>query len=286
MATGLSPIQRIQILKVRSASILIAAFCSLGVVGQTEVDVDPFVRVEFSLGGSIDLKQDSNPRVEYEVIEGEKDRVEVVVHDGTLKIRNKGPSRLFRIREWFVEPATIQGTIYYDELTHLSALGSGDINAEVIKASEFNVSVVGSGDISIDELDTILCNLLVIGSGDISVDEIDTKTLDLNIVGSGGIEVMYAESRKIQSNQIGSGDVTLRGGSVDGQEITVLSSGNYRADSVDSETATTKLIGSGDIRIRVSDSIRGKLTGSGSVRYRGNPELDVEVNGSGLVQEM
>jgi hypothetical protein len=122
-----------------------------------------------------------------------------------------------------------------------------------------------SGDIDSGSIETDYLDVKVSSSGDISIDSLDAWALAVKISSSGSVEVS---------------------GEVSEQDVTISSSGEYRAGDLRSETTEMTISSSGDATVWVTESLDVRLSSSGSVNYYGNPRTDVSATSSGKAKSM
>ena len=77
--------------------------------------------------------------------------------------------------------------------------------------------------------------------------------------------------------------LTIAGGEIKAQNVTINSSGNYTAQDLESAEAEVRLNSNGSATIWVQDHLKAILSSSGDLRYRGDPTLDATTNSSGDV---
>lgn len=124
--------------------------------------------------------------------------------------------------------------------------------------------------------------LKIDGAGDIYGEtSLAGEELALEVRGSGDMDLDLYYPR-LRAEGSGSGDFLLRG-EVDEQEVSLLGSGNYRADELASQTCDIRISGSGDATVAVEEYLSAEIRGSGNIRYSGRPRVDTSVTGSGNV---
>jgi len=85
----------------------------------------------------------------------------------------------------------------------------------------------------------------------------------------------------LEANIRSSGNLNIGGGEVKKQNIVLNSSGDYKAQNLESDESDVSLISSGNAAIRVRDQLRADLHSSGDLRYRGNPTVNLNKGSSG-----
>jgi len=166
------------------------------------------------------------------------DETEVVVENGTLKIRPKKRNGIHF--NWHDGKAVF--TVNAAALHGAAIAGSGGINVDKV-AGDFEGEVAGSGDLK----------LASVGGGRIK----------LGIAGSGGIDAAgKADSVKLEI--MGSGDIRAAGLASRTADVSIAGSGNVAANA--SETADVSIAGSGDVEISGGAKCTVSKAGSGNVR--------------------
>ena len=176
--------------------------------------------------GNITIKGDAN-LMEYIITEVKGGKLVVKTKDGV----NLRPTK------------TIEVTVPYKSISHVSLAGSGDIdNSGTIKANDFEVSIAGSGDIDL-KVDADAIDSSIAGSGDIALSG-STKDLDIKIAGSGDFE----------------------GNNLDSVNVNVKIAGSGGANVVCNGELKVRISGSGDVNYSGKPTNKDtKISGSGSV---------------------
>ena len=178
------------------------------------------------------------------------------VRGGILEIRKDPTVSLY--------PSRLQGTGIEADLT-LKSIDSID---SIDSINSITHSGVGSITVA-DALRTTRLELTKSNSsvGDIEIFDLDAQTLDVQISGIGGISV--------------------DGGRVDDQIITLLGFiGDYDAGNLSSETVDVEIAGGTSATVQVSTRLNAHITGSGSVFYHGSPLVTRTGTGSGRVVQL
>jgi hypothetical protein len=166
------------------------------------------------------------------------DETEVVVENGTLKIRPKKRGGIHF--SWHDGKAVF--TVNAAALHGATIAGSGDINVDKV-AGDFDGAVAGSGGLK----------LASIAGGKIK----------LNIAGSGGIDAA-GKADSVDLSIAGSGDIRAGGLASRTADVSIAGSGNVAASA--SETADVSIMGSGDVEISGGAKCSVSKAGSGNVR--------------------
>jgi hypothetical protein len=177
-------------------------------------DVPDFTRIENR--ASVDVRLKVGEPLKLKVRAGEKviDDVSTVVRDGTLRVD-------FDHDGWGGDDVIVEASV--PELDGVEVTGSGDVDADGIGATDFEVrsdgsadvalrgktaklvvDLDGSGDADLGELTADEARVKVGGSGDADVRV--SKHLDVNVDGSG--DVRYHGDPRMKKQVDGSGDLT------------------------------------------------------------------------------
>jgi len=166
------------------------------------------------------------------------DETEVVVENGTLKIR---PKKRHGVHfSWHDGKAVF--TVNAAVLHGAAIAGSGGINVDKV-AGDFDGEVAGSGDLK----------LASIAGGKIK----------LSIAGSGGIDAV-GKADGVDLSIAGSGDIRAGGLASRTADVSIAGSGNVAANA--SESADVSIMGSGDVEISGGGKCSVSKAGSGNVR--------------------
>jgi hypothetical protein len=223
-------------------SLLSLAGCDEGIDGNGDRTTETRTLSSFT-------KVRSNTELDVEIVQGERQRVEVSldsnlldlvqtrVDDGTLEI-----ATVYRVGE------TVDGPHVRVTMPELTA-----------------AKLSGAGNMTID------------------FDEPE-QPLDLYLSGSGDLR-FDGRAAAVGAFLSGSGDLRLRGETSD-VELSVRGSGSIFARDLPAESGSLELSGSGDITAAVTDSVAVRLSGSGQIDLYGDASIDhYDITGSGdLVQ--
>ncbi len=147
------------------------------------------------------------------------DETEVVVEDGTLKIKPKkqkgfhwswrGGKAVFTVNAAAIHGAAIAGSggINVDKVAgdfDGDVAGSGDLKLASVEGGKVKLAIAGSGGIdAAGKADSV--DISIAGSGDIRVGGLASRTADVSIAGSGNVDANASESADVSI--MGSGDV-------------------------------------------------------------------------------
>jgi len=200
----------------------VGAFDKLAVSGPYEVNVVTGAATGISAKGGQNLL----------------DETEVVVENGTLKIRPKKRNGIHF--NWHEGKAVF--TVNAAALHGAAIAGSGGINVDKV-AGDFEGEVAGSGALK----------LASVAGGKVK----------LAIAGSGGVDAA-GKADSVDLSIAGSGDIRAGGLSSRTADVSIAGSGNVAANA--SETADVSIMGSGDVEISGGAKCSVSKAGSGDVR--------------------
>jgi hypothetical protein len=193
----------------RSALLLPAALAAVALTGcaleddgprQTQTrDVAAFTRIDNR--GSVDVRVHVGEPLRVRVRAGEKviDKVRIDVRDGTLRVT-------FDHHGWGGNDVVVEASV--PELDGVTASGSGNIDADGIRADAFDVRNTGSADVALSGATKQLAVDLD-GSGDANVAGLVARSARVSVDGSGDASVRADERLDISLD--GSGDVKYSG---------------------------------------------------------------------------
>lgn len=199
-----------------------------------------FTKISLGAAADVEIRADGPPSIKASGGENFFDETEVVVENGTLKIRTKSKN----IRWHSTDDK---------QKLHFVITGAGAIE-------EANIG--GTGNIRIDRTSAKRFAGNIGGSGDLKVDGLAVERANFAIGGSGNIQA----SGKAQSTEVaigGSGDVDLAGLTARKAEVNIAGNGDVRAQA--SETAEVVIVGSGDVTITGGAKCAVNKLGSGNV---------------------
>lgn len=209
-------------------------------VGQRSFQVGEFRSV--SLGGShrVIVTVGGAPSVRAEGDARDLERLEILVENGSLQIRNRENGWSFGFHR-DRPPVTVHVTVPSLEAAAIG--GSGEMTIDRIEGQRFAASIGGSGDMHIRQL--------------------RAEQADFSVGGSGGIRAAGAV-RQSRIDLAGSGDIELGGLEIRNATVSVAGSGDVVAKAI--ETAQVSLVGSGDVTVTGPARCSVTRHGSGDVR--------------------
>jgi hypothetical protein len=162
-------------------------------------DVAAFTHIDNR--GSVDVRLHIGEQQRVKVWAGEKviDDVRTEVHDGTLEIA-------FDHSGWGGNDVVVEASV--PKLAGVESSGSGDIDADGIKARAFEVRSDGSADIALAGAAEAL-RVSLNGSGDADLAALNAHRATVAVSGSGDADVRADERLQVEVD--GSGDVRYHG---------------------------------------------------------------------------
>ncbi len=216
-----------------AAAALLAGACHVGADAE-ERDAGPEVSRTYQVGAfdkiavagpyEVTVVTGGQPGVSAKGGQNLLEETEVVVEDGTLKIKPKkrkgirfnwrNGKAVFTVNAAAIHGAAIAGSggIHVDKVAgdfDGDVAGSGDLRIGAVAGGKVKLAIAGSGDVEVSgKADSV--ELSIAGSGDIRTAGLATRTADISIAGSGNVEANASESADVSI--MGSGDVRVQGG--------------------------------------------------------------------------
>jgi hypothetical protein len=201
--------------------------------------VGHFTGLALAVPGNLELRIGNSEGVTVETDDNLQALVETVVENGTLTIR---PAR----HNLNLRTHTLKIVVQAREIERVSLAGSGDIEADALRAPKLQFDIGGSGSID--------------------VKRIEAATVAVSVGGSGNMKAGGGAARQLSVSIAGSGNADL---------------GQVKADS-----ASVKVAGSGEATVWSTGALSLSIAGSGDVGYYGDPALSKSVLGSGEVRRL
>lgn len=244
--------------------IVVALVSACGSVAAKGVnrDVAEFTKISVSVGGSIELVQSDEHRVELNLVAGNSDDLKVIVRRDTLELKQYCG---FRVRCSRPYPK-IEGKIYFRTIERLAMLGGGRVAAKDLTVPELNVAINGAGDI------------------DLGV--INSEKIDIKINGAGDVLIKEGEFDDFSASINGAGDIVIEKGTTATSEVKLVGSGDFRGTGLKSTETEVKVVGAGDAQVHATETLDVAITGSGDVSYEGTPKVSSKILGSGAVSSL
>ena len=248
---------------IRSLSVIALVCVSINAAAnEVKKNVADFTKISMSVGGSVELVQSDEHRVELNLVSGAFDDLEVRVSGGTLELTQDCG---FRVRCSRPYPR-IEGTVYFRTIESLKILGAGRVSAKDLTTSGLNVTINGAGDVDL-------------GS-------INAERLGVKVNGAGDLSIMQGEFDDFSASINGAGDIVVEEGTTTTCEVKLVGSGGFQGTGLKSTVTDVKVTGSGDAQVHASETLNVAITGSGDVSYEGTPKISSKITGSGAVSSL
>jgi hypothetical protein len=200
-----------------------------------------FEKIELS--GSHDVIVTVGPAVSVNA-EGDAsslDRMEILVENGTLKVRSKR-----RKGGWFDSDHRggrhVIVRVTMPSIAAASIEGSGDIKVDKVERDRFSGAVAGSGDLDLGAMKVGEAAFSIAGSGAIRARG-TSDSAAMSIAGSGDVDAAALETKRVKVSIAGSGDVRTR--AMETADISIMGSGDVTVDGP--AKCTISKMGSGDV---------------------------------------
>jgi hypothetical protein len=125
------------------------------------------------------------------------------------------------------------------------------------------VQLSGSGDVNADDIKAGIFEGVIQGSGNMRIGKLEAETVAISIAGSGNFNAR-GRAEKVGFVIKGSGDV--RAEDLQAKSAAVRISGSGDAHVHATESLQARIAGSGDVRYRGSPQVEKKVAGSGEVK--------------------
>jgi hypothetical protein len=122
--------------------------------------------------------------------------------------------------------------------------------------------------------------LTITGDGQGQVAGLRADHLTLTNNGTGDLAVAGLTAASLRAVLAGAGTIQAAG-TVTIQDVVNNSAGDYRADSLISESARVRVNSSGSAAIRVRQTLDATIVSSGGITYRGDPVVEQSIQGTG-----
>lgn len=211
-----------------------------GAVVERAYAAGAFSKIALGAPADVEIRADGPPSIRASGGQNFLDQTEVVVENGTLRIRTKGKN----IR-WHSSDDK--------QKLHFVITGAGAIE---------EASLGGTGSIKIDRTSAKSFAGNIGGSGDIKVGGLAVSKASFAIGGSGNVQAAgQAQSTEVDIG--GSGDVDASALAAKTAEINIAGRGVVRAQATD--TAEVVIVGSGNVKITGGAKCKVSKLGSGDV---------------------
>jgi hypothetical protein len=213
---------------------------NLGPMVSRGFQVGTFNQVEAAGPFDLTIHTGSAPSVQARGNQSLIDNLEVVVENGTLRIRPRDQHNFFHFS---IHHGKADINITVPTLTAATLAGAGDVRIDKVQGNSFEGRMAGAGDLSIDSASVGALKLSVAGSGDAGVKSGKAQTADYGIAGAGDIDTSNMDSQDVKISIAGSGDVKAHA----------------------TRTADVSIMGSGDVTVTGGAKCSVNKAGSGDV---------------------
>jgi hypothetical protein len=212
-------------------------------------EVTDFERVILEDFGEVNVTQGEEVSLQIEAVEEVMHHIKTEVRDGTLHIEI-GRDWLDKIGVAFetFTTWTLKFHLVMKEITGLSVVGAGTIQASDIETDHLSVVLSGAGKIKVDSLQSDSLNVLFPGAGSIEVNGQVLKQ-KINMTGAGSFNAAKMECKQ--------GSVVL--------------SGVGKAKIWVTEDLDISLTGLGNVEYFGSPKVKKTVSGLGKIKSLGNP---------------
>lgn len=237
---------RCHLIAIVSTAALLAGACSVG----SAEDAGPSASRSFTVGDfdgiavsgpfDVNVATGKAPSVSVQGPQKLVDTMEVVVENGTLRIRTK-------------------------QKTMLSFFSRGSGHATVtVSARQINdAAIAGSGGINLDRVSDERFAGQISGSGDLRVGDVQVRDVAMKIAGSGSA-TLAGKAENATYSISGSGDLDGSKLVATNARASIAGSGDLKAQATG--TAQASIAGSGDIEITGGAKCQSSKQGSGDIR--------------------
>jgi hypothetical protein len=212
------------------AVMLTVAACSAGraesarpEIGRTFA-VGAFNKIEVAGPFAVDVSTGRQPSVAARGPSTIVEKMEVVVEDGTLKIRPERRRGMLNGRSASTR-GIVRVAVGVPMLRAAEVAGSGDMTVDRVAAESFSASVAGSGGLRLPQVQVGSLRLEVAGSGDATAAGRATAA-HYEIAGSGNIQAGQVATDQARAEIAGSGNIEANAHSA--ARVEIAGSGNVR----------------------------------------------------------
>lgn len=207
--------------------------------GSKTFQVGNFDKIALAGSADVEVRTGAALSVRAEGDEKRLERLEVIVENGALQIRQKQGNWGF---SWGHHGA-LKVFVTVPALSGASVSGSGDMRIDKVAGNRFEGSIAGSGDMAVAQMQVAEAAFNIAGSGGVSVNGKSGKT-SFSTAGSGDIRAGGLESGTLSVSVMGSGDVQAH--AVQSAEVSIAGSGDVQIAGT--KNCTIHKAGSGDVR--------------------------------------
>ncbi len=147
------------------------------------------------------------------------------------------------------------------------------VNVRPTQPIKFNLSVKNLNAIELS------------GAGRIQSASLKSDRFDVHVSGAGDVKIDQLQATDLNSKLTGAGSVDIAG-QVTSQNLLLSGIGNYRAESLNSQTAMVTVSGAGGSTLWARDNLDVSISGAGSVSYYGSPKIHQNISGAGSIKSL
>ena len=186
--------------------------------------VPAFDKIEVAGPFAVDVSTGRQPSVAARGPSAIVEKMEVVVEDGTLKIRPE--RRRGMLNGWSSSTrGTVRVAVSVPMLRAAAIAGSGDMAVDRVAAESFHASIAGSGGLRLPQVQVGSLRLEIAGSGDATVAG-RAAAAHYEIAGSGNIRAGQVATDQARAEIAGSGNIDANARS--SAQVEIAGSGNVR----------------------------------------------------------
>jgi len=210
-----------------------------GTLARQTREPGPFSAVALSMGGAVELRLGNTESVTVEVDDNILPLVETVVENGTLRIR---PTQ----RNARLDTRKLKVVVQARNIERITVAGSGNVNAQQLRAPQLDLEVGGSGNITLQDVTSEAISVAIGGSGNLKAGG-TVERLRISIGGSGRVHTEQLAARTASVSIGGSGTAVVWA----------------------KQTLGVSVAGSGDVSYYGDPKLNTSITGSGRVHRLG-----------------
>ena len=211
-----------------------------GAIVQRDFPTGAFTKIELGAPADVEVRADGPLAIKATGGQNFIDQTEVVIENGTLRIRTKGHHIRWHTSD---DKQKLRFVITGAGAIESASLGgSGSIHIDRTSAKAFEGNIGGSGDLQVGGLAVDKAEFAIGGSGNVRAAG-KAEATEVNIGGSGDVDAAQLGARTA--------------------EISIAGHGNVHANAT--ETASIAIVGSGDVTITGGAKCKIAKVGAGNV---------------------
>jgi hypothetical protein len=164
-------------------------------------DTGHFTGLALALPGEVEVRTGNTEGITIETDDNLQALIEAVVENGTLRVR---PVK----RDLRLETRTLKVVVSAKTLERIAVGGSGNVQADTLKAPKLTFDVGGSGSITVQNMESDAVAVSLGGSGSLKAAG-HTERLQVSIGGSGKVQTDKLAARDVSVSIGGSGQATV-----------------------------------------------------------------------------